>query len=249
MYRRVPYGGLVDFAVLDTRQYRTDQPCGDGTKAPCEGVFDPKATIMGDVQEAWLKDTLDKSPAKWNIIANQVLMARIDQKPGPEEALSMDQWSGYEVCRDRLMKFLAERKPSNPIVITGDIHSNWVSDLKVDWKDEKSPVVGTEFTGTSISSGGDGVDERPTTKGGLRRESPSEDVQRTARVCDGDCERRAMPRGLSRGAVRDQARRADPDALQLGGGEWASRRSEGVAVKIGRWPSFRSDIPNSVSPC
>ena len=164
MYRRVPYGGLVDFAVLDTRQYRTDQPCGDGTKAPCEGVFDPKATIMGDVQEAWLKETLDKSPAKWNIIANQVLMARIDQKPGPEEALSMDQWSGYEVCRDRLMKFLAERKPSNPIVITGDIHSNWVADLKVDWKDEKSPVVGTEFTGTSISSGGDGVDERPTTK-------------------------------------------------------------------------------------
>ena len=164
MYRRVPYGGLVEFAVLDTRQYRTDQPCGDGTKVPCEGVFDPKATIMGDVQEAWLKGTLDKSPAKWNIIANQVLMARIDQKPGPEEALSMDQWSGYEVCRDRLMKFLAERKPSNPIVITGDIHSNWVADLKVDWKDEKSPVVGTEFTGTSISSGGDGVDERPTTK-------------------------------------------------------------------------------------
>jgi alkaline phosphatase D len=92
-------------------------------------------------------------------------MARIDQKPGPEEALSMDQWSGYEVCRDRLMRFFADRKPSNPIVITGDIHSNWVSDLKVDWKSEKSPAVATEFTGTSISSGGDGVDERPTTKG------------------------------------------------------------------------------------
>ena len=76
----------------------------------------------------------------------------------------MDQWSGYEVCRDRLMRFLAERKPSNPIVITGDIHSNWVSDLKVDWKNEPSPVVATEFTGTSISSGGDGVDERTTTK-------------------------------------------------------------------------------------
>ena len=164
MYRRVPYGGLVEFAVLDTRQYRTDQPCGDGTKAPCAGVFDPKATIMGDAQEMWLKETLDKSRAKWNIIANQVLMARIDQKPGPEEALSMDQWSGYEVCRDRLMRFLAERKPSNPIVITGDIHSNWVSDLKVDWKNETSPAVATEFTGTSISSGGDGVDERPTTK-------------------------------------------------------------------------------------
>src|SRR5215831_2858235 len=171
MYRRLPFGDLAEFAVLDTRQYRTDQPCGDGTKAPCEGVFDPKATIMGDVQEAWLKQTLGQSHARWNIIANQVLMARIDQKPGPEEALSMDQWSGYEVCRDRMMRFLAERKPSNPIVITGDIHSNWVTDLKVQWKDEKSPVVASEFVGTSISSGGDGVDERPATKD-VYRENP-----------------------------------------------------------------------------
>ena len=83
----------------------------------------------------------------------------------------MDSWSGYEKCQERLMKFLGERKPSNPIVITGDIHSNWVTDLKVDWKNEKAPVVGTEFTGTSISSGGDGVDERPTTQD-IYRENP-----------------------------------------------------------------------------
>ena len=96
MYRRVGYGGLVEFAVLDTRQYRTDQPCGDGTKAPCEGVFDPKATIMGDAQEAWLKETLDKSRAKWNVIANQVLMARIDQKPGQRRR---SQWTSGAATR------------------------------------------------------------------------------------------------------------------------------------------------------
>ena len=214
----MPYGDLAEFAVLDTRQYRTDQPCGDGTKTPCEGVFDPKATIMGDAQEAWLKETLDKSRAKWNIIANQVLMARIDQKPGPEEALSMDQWSGYEVCRDRLMKFLAERKPSNPIVITGDIHSNWVSDLKVDWKNEKSPGGGHR-----VHRHVDLVRRRRRGRaahhqGCVRGESAFEDVQRPARIRHGDAERNAMPRGLSRRAVRDQARRADPDAFQLGGG-------------------------------
>src|SRR5258705_13866072 len=92
LYRRVSYGDLAHFTVLDTRQYRTDQPCGDGTKPVCEGVFDPKGTILGDEQEAWLKQTLDQSRARWNIVANQVLMARIDQKAGPEEALSMDQW-------------------------------------------------------------------------------------------------------------------------------------------------------------
>jgi alkaline phosphatase D len=171
LYRQLSFGKLAQFTVLDTRQFRTDQPCGDKTIAPCEGVYDPKATILGDEQEAWLKQSLDKSQSRWNIIANQVLMARIDQQPGPEEAVSTDQWSGYEVCRDRVMRFLADRKPSNPIVITGDIHSNWVSDLKVQWKDEKSPVVGTEFVGTSISSNGDGQDERPTTAG-VYRENP-----------------------------------------------------------------------------
>ena len=164
LYRRVSYGSLAQFTILDTRQYRTDQPCGDGNKAPCPGVYDPAATILGDTQEAWLKQSLDQSGARWNIIANQVLMARVDLKPGPEELLSMDQWSGYEACRDRVMRFLAERKPRNPIVITGDIHSAWVNDLKVDWKNEKAPVVGTEFTGTSISSGGDGSEERPGTQ-------------------------------------------------------------------------------------
>lgn len=171
LYRRVPFGGMAQFTVLDTRQYRTDQPCNDGTKAPCPAVYDPAATLLGDTQEAWLKESLDRSTARWNIIANQVLVARIDRKPGEEEMLSMDQWSGYEANRDRVMKFLAERKPSNPIVITGDIHSNWVSDLKVNWKDEGAPVVASEFVGTSISSGGDGVDETPLTAD-LYRENP-----------------------------------------------------------------------------
>src|SRR6185436_9215018 len=34
LYRRVSFGRLADFYVLDTRQYRTDQPYGDGVKPP-----------------------------------------------------------------------------------------------------------------------------------------------------------------------------------------------------------------------
>jgi alkaline phosphatase D len=43
-------------------------------------------------------------------------------------------------------------------VLTGDIHANYVNDLKVDFRDERSPIVGTELVGTSISSGGNGSD-------------------------------------------------------------------------------------------
>jgi alkaline phosphatase D len=172
LYRNLAYGDLAQFHVLDTRQYRTDQPCGDKTTAPCGGERDPNGTIMGTVQREWLFNGLAKSRATWNVIAQQVLMAKIDTDPGPAEAYSMDQWSGYEVERQRVMDFLAERKPSNPVVITGDIHSHWVADLKQDVRNEKSAIVGSEFTGTSISSAGDGADIPKDQYDGFLRANP-----------------------------------------------------------------------------
>jgi alkaline phosphatase D len=85
-------------------------------------------------------------------------MARVDQFPGEEKRYSMDQWPGYEMERRRVMEFLHTRRPKNPVVLTGDIHSNWVNDLTIDTSDPKSPTVATEFVGTSITSGGDGTD-------------------------------------------------------------------------------------------
>lgn len=158
LYRSVEWGRLANFTVLDTRQYRTDQPCGDGRKEPCPATYDPAGTLLGETQHVWMEKQLAESKATWNILAQQVLMARIDFKRGPGELLSMDQWSGYEACRNRVLRYLHERRISNPVVITGDIHSNWVSNLKLDWKDEKSPTVGVELVGTSITSGGDGLD-------------------------------------------------------------------------------------------
>ena len=113
--------------------------------------------------------TLRRSPARWNVLAQQVMMARVDRDAQEESiAWSMDQWAGYDVARKRLLSSIAEQGISNPIVLTGDIHSNWVNDLKVDFDDEKDPVVGTEFVGTSISSGGDGSEVRKDTEGVLR---------------------------------------------------------------------------------
>jgi alkaline phosphatase D len=168
IYRTLSYGRLAKFFLLDTRQYRTDQPCGDGSKAPCPESLDPKGTIMGFEQEKWLMKEMAASSAKWNVVAQQVMMAQVDSAPGPDQRFSMDQWSGYAACRKRFLDFLAERRPSNPVVITGDIHTNWVADLKPDFSRPESPVVGSEFVGTSITSGGDGSDTRPNTESVLR---------------------------------------------------------------------------------
>ena len=42
------------------------------------------------------------------------------------------------------------------MVLTGDIHTNWVCDLPLDYRRPDKTVVGTEFVCTSISSGGNG---------------------------------------------------------------------------------------------
>lgn len=163
LYRHVRFGRLAEFNVLDTRQYRTDQPCGDGNRPPCDAVYDPKATLLGDAQEQWLYRKLDASQGVWNVLAQQIMMARVDRRPGDEIAYSMDQWPGYEANRQRILKYCAAHPQLNPLVIAGDIHCNWANDLQVDASVESSPVVATEFVGTSISSGGDGAQQRKDT--------------------------------------------------------------------------------------
>ncbi|MFN9917940.1 MAG: alkaline phosphatase D family protein, partial [Pirellulaceae bacterium] len=113
LYRRLQYGQLANFAMLDTRQYRSDQPNGDGTKPLSEGVFDPQATVLGTKQEHWLMNGLLQSTAQWNALAQQIMMARVDRKVGEEAAFSMDQWSGYDAPRKRLLRFLADRRVPN----------------------------------------------------------------------------------------------------------------------------------------
>jgi alkaline phosphatase D len=143
--------------MLDTRQYRTDQPCGDSLTPHCAESLSPDATILGLEQERWLLDGLGASAARWNLLGNQLPMAEIDRLAGPARGFQMDQWSGYVRARDRLVGFLRERKVSNPIVITGDVHQSWVAEINADANDPGSAIVGTEFVGTSISSGGDGA--------------------------------------------------------------------------------------------
>lgn len=159
LYRNVSFGKLAQFSVLDTRQYRSDQPHGDGRKDQGDEALSLQQTLLGDKQEAWLKESLSDSPARWNILAQQVMMARVDRLPGDLHGYSMDQWPGYEMNRRRLLKFFHDRKISNPVVLTGDIHTNWANDLIADFDNLDSKVVASEFVGTSLSSGGDGVDK------------------------------------------------------------------------------------------
>jgi alkaline phosphatase D len=153
LYRRLTFGDLAEFSLLDTRQYRTDQPCGDGLKPPCGQELDEAATLTGPDQERWLLDGLDRSAARWNVIAQQVMFAALNHDPPPgQAAFNMDQWDGYQAARARIVAFLRQRQPRNPVVLAGDIHSSWVNELKADFANPDSATLGTELVGTAISS-------------------------------------------------------------------------------------------------
>lgn len=166
LYRRAAFGDLAEFNVLDTRQFRSDQVycrASDSTDGYCAAALDPSRTILGDEQERWLQSGLAASRAKWNVLANQVVFAQRLQANGV--AGNGDSWDGYVADRRALVDLFASGGvagggPSNPVVLTGDIHNNRVFDLKEDFSEPSSRTVGTEFVGTSISSGGDRPRER-----------------------------------------------------------------------------------------
>jgi alkaline phosphatase D len=161
LHRRLVFGNLAEAQVLDGRQYRSDQPCGEGKPgggnvvANCSERLAPERTMLGPEQERWLGGGLARSQARWNILAQQMMMAELKQKNAAGEVgFWTDGWDGYAAAREKLLRFIADRKVRNPVVLGGDIHSFWVTDLKPDFGNAEAPPVATEFVGTSITSAG-----------------------------------------------------------------------------------------------
>ncbi|MEJ2120516.1 MAG: alkaline phosphatase D family protein [Alphaproteobacteria bacterium] len=160
VYRRLDIGRLIAINVLDNRQYRSDQACGGkrgGSAAitDCPALTDPSRTMLGKTQEAWLLGNLKRSDARWNVLAQQQLMAQFIGYDDQNRAVrSNEAWDGYPGSREHILKFIEQTRVQNTVVLGGDIHSYWVTDLKPDFGKREAPAVATEFVGTSISSPG-----------------------------------------------------------------------------------------------
>ena len=123
---------------------------------PCGDWANPARTIMGAKQEKWLSDGLGASRSRWQVLGQQVPVAPVDNAAGPETKFYMDGWSGYPANRDRLLAEIALKAKNRTVVLTGDVHSNWVNELHAGFNRPGREVVAAEFVGTSLSSGGDG---------------------------------------------------------------------------------------------
>jgi len=165
LYRRIRWGRLATFHMLDTRQYRTDQACGDGLQL-CPERLEPARTMLGAAQEDWLFTGFRESAARWDVLGQQVFFSQYDYIPGGVDKFLLDAWDGYVADRDRVVAGFADVR--NPIVLTGDVHAAWGAEIKQRWDDPSSPTLATELVTTSITAGGDGSEEYAETPLWLR---------------------------------------------------------------------------------
>jgi alkaline phosphatase D len=163
LYGQMPYGQLATLYLLDARQYKDPQACtkdaalGSGTVNPaqCAQWQDPRRSLLGPAQEHWLYDQFARPqsrPTGWTILGQSTLLGQRDVKVGPGQTFWNDGWDGYPAARRRLTDALQQHAVSNPVVLGGDVHENWVGHVKADYADANSANVGVEFCGTSITS-------------------------------------------------------------------------------------------------
>jgi alkaline phosphatase D len=158
LYAQRSFGDLATLYLLDQRQYRSPEACpplgrrGGNRVSACAELDAPDRTMLGTRQESWAFGQLAASTTRWNLIAQGTLMAHLNEAPEPKRLYWTDAWNGYPVARARLIDFLAERQIRNPVVLSGDIHAFVVSSINRVASNLSSPVVASEFCGTSVSS-------------------------------------------------------------------------------------------------
>lgn len=156
-FRRLDYGRLLRAHVLDTRSFRSDQPCDDGKIQPCPLDAHNGNTVLGGRQEAWLDQGLTNG-ATWHLLAQQILVMPYKRlNAGSDEPFtSYDIWDGYRPARERLVRSIQKSGLSNAVIASGDFHRNIIGTLPADEANPDGPQVATEFLASSISSNGDG---------------------------------------------------------------------------------------------
>ncbi len=162
MFSDYAWGQLAKLWLIDTRQYRSAPPCTDIIHGPqqgrvlwrCDKLYEPTQTMLGTSQEQWLSNSLAQSPHTWQLLAQttQIAPAPLPTALGP--VLYGDGWDAYPGARERLMQAIAQAGANNVICLGGDVHRHVAAKLRQKPGDRSSPVVASEFVGTSITSKG-----------------------------------------------------------------------------------------------
>ncbi|THU99311.1 hypothetical protein K435DRAFT_828150 [Dendrothele bispora CBS 962.96] len=160
IWRNFQMGKLLDLTMLDTRQY--DRDLTDvyyNTEVVNTIAAFPNRSLMGAAQEKWFFNTLSESKdrgAVWRVVGQVLFIFLYAAHP---IFLDLDAWDGYRANRLRVLDHLYNNKISNTVILAGDSHANWVSDLAhPNDSTTYNPLtgegaIGVEFAGTAVTSG------------------------------------------------------------------------------------------------
>ncbi|GAB4079566.1 alkaline phosphatase D family protein [Modestobacter muralis] len=159
-FRRFSFGDLAELSVVETRQNRAQQVPATVGGAVNPALADPRRHLPETEQMTWLTRGLTARRTAWHLVGNQTVFARVFAVPRAGvlggQVFNTDQWDGYQADQRTLLDAMAASGTTDPVVLTGDIHSSWANDLPTDWA--RYPVdgnsVGVEFVCPSITSNG-----------------------------------------------------------------------------------------------
>ena len=151
IYTSLEFGDIAKVILLDTRQYRADQPCGQDFPSAddCSARYSNDISFTGRDQERWLFGELGNSEKHWNFMAQQTWFSQFRYL---DNRYNMDQWDGYPAQRQQVIQRLADPNLSNPVVLSGDWHCGCAMNVMEDFDSAVAPKVAAELAGTSISS-------------------------------------------------------------------------------------------------
>ena len=109
-HRRLKIGDLAELVLLDTRQFRSRQPCMPGSAASsgfvmedCSERHSEGRSMLGAQQDAWLRRHLEQPTSAWTVIAQQTLFAPINVGSNGDIKYWSDIWDGYPDCREQIL--------------------------------------------------------------------------------------------------------------------------------------------------
>jgi alkaline phosphatase D len=164
IWRTVPLGPLADLLMLDTRLSGRESPAAG--RRPVLGLRRRDRALLGPAQWEWVQGALAQAPGRpWTLVASQVVTApihllatggavgrRIGRPLGAVGGgliVNPGQWDGYPDERRRLLALLAGRR-GGALVLSGDLHSSWVSQLAEE--EGRGAPVAAEFTVPAVSA-------------------------------------------------------------------------------------------------
>ena len=155
IYRSFRFGQLAELIATDERLYRDGPPCGTDTVGEryatlgCRAREDADRTMLGHTQRDWFIDAVTRSPARWKLWANEVMLMQL--KVG-ELFVNLDQWDGYPAERRHILSTLRDAGTTNLVALTGDLHTFTAGYLKTDFDDFFEYPVGVELMVGSVTS-------------------------------------------------------------------------------------------------